>query len=360
MKRAGSLLCTFMLSLLWPSIVPAQQAVVTTHDSAAIEVGQAFLARHGSDCLAILPQHVVQEVGRPALLREGKPPLIGETRSAADLGNDLAVLRIEGGISGACGAGALSIRRDIARLLQQGRLGTLRSVNGDGTIAQLAVTLVDDDGHSLLRIQPTHPDNPIRKGLSGSLLMIDGIAAGMLLSVNARSGIGTVMRIDALLARVDRHLLTAGIGTTPTPGGKPAHASGAQVLAWSSLPRSEDYRAANLLSGDENTPPWITTPARWPVSVDLQAGEGIVTISGITFDTLGLEDSGQRPAAVEIFINLSGEPHGWRTIRSAALEYVEGIARVEFAPLRARQIRLSFSRPADGGVTLALRRVALH
>ena len=358
---AASLRLALLGSLLLPLSASAQQALVTTQDAAALEIGQAFLAHYGPQCYAIMPTHVAQEAARPALLREGTPPLLGETYDAADLGDDIGIAKVSGGVAAQCGSGALTVQRSIERLLQQGRLGTLRSINGDGTVAQLAVTIVDDDGRGTLRVQPTHQDNPIRKGLSGSLLMIDGVMAGMLLSVDARYGIGKVARIDNLMAKVDAHLMSRPAAAA---AGKPATAKATrgglspQVIAWSALPVDESRRAANLTAAGEALS-WASQPTKWPLSLDLQAGDGVVVVSGVTLDGRGV-DAGQLPAQVEIYANLSGEPRGWRSVTSEKLIYKDGVSQVRFAPLRARLVRLNFSGTVDGGNVIALRRVELR
>ncbi len=369
-SRLRARLWASALATLLPCAAPvaAQQAVVTTQDASALEIGQAFLAHHGGQCYAILPTHVVREAGRPALRREGTQCLLGETADHADLGDDLSVARVDGAISNDCGSSALTIRRAVERLLQQGRLGTLRSINGDGTVAQLGVTIIDDDGRGTLRVQPTHQGNPIRKGLSGSLLLIDGVSVGMLLSVNARSGIGTVARIDTLMSKVDAHLLSPAAAAVAESPARPAPASsgalpaapavGPRVLAWSALPIDDAHRAANLTAGAE-APPWASIPARWPVTIDLQAGEGLVTVSGVVLDGRGVADASQLPAHVELFINPSGDARAWRAITSMTLDYRDGVAQIALAPLRTRLLRLSFSATVGGGEVISLGRISL-
>jgi hypothetical protein len=368
LRRISALLACLAL----PLSAPAQQALVTTQDAAALEIGQAFLAHYGPQCYAILPTHVVHEAARPALLREAtppmqrekKPPLLGETHDAVDLGGDIGIAKVSGAIAADCGTGALTVQRSVDRLLQQGRLATLRSINGDGTVAQLAVAIIDDDGRGTLRVQPTHPDNPIRKGLSGSLLMIDGVMAGMLLSVHARSGIGTVARIDALMAKVDGHLMgqaatSGGSAVTRAPSAK-AGKSGLspRVVGWSALPLDDSRRAANLTEAGEATP-WASQPSTWPVTIDLAAGEGVVVVSAVVLDGRGV-DAGQLPRQVEVFVNVSGEPRGWRAVTSETLTYKDGVAQVRFAPLRVRLVRLNFSGTMNGGKVITLRRVELR
>jgi len=361
--------CTLLACLAWPLAASAQQALVTTQDAAALEIGQAFLAHYGPQCYAIMPTHVVQEAARPALLREvtppmqrdKKPPLLGETHDAVDLGGDIGIAKVSGAIAADCGTGALTVQRSVDRLLQQGRLATLRSINGDGTVAQLAVAIIDDDGRGTLRVQPTHPDNPIRKGLSGSILMIDGVMTGMLLSVDARHGIGKVARIDSLMAKVDAHLMSlpaasgssaaarAPLVNTGKPGLSP------RVVGWSALPLDDNRRAANLTAAGDALS-WASQPMTWPVTIDVAAGDGVVVVSGVTLDGRGV-DAGHLPAQVEIYVNLSGEPRGWRAVTSEKLTYKDSMSQVRFAPLRARTVRLSFSGTVDGGKIIALRRV---
>ena len=132
-----------------------------------------------------------------------------------------------------------------------------------------------------------------------------------------------------------------------------------RVVAWSALPLDDNRRAANLTAAD-NALPWASQPTQWPVSIDLQAGEGVVVVSGVVLDGRGVADPGQLPGHVEIFINLSGEPRGWRAVTSERLNYKDGVAQVRFAPLRARLLRLNFSGASNSGRVIALRRVELR
>ena len=369
MARPSALIGVLALVILTsPLVALSQQALVTTQSSAALEIGQAFLTHFGQQCYAIMPTHVLAEAaGKPALLREGRSHLLGETVRAADLKEDVSIVTITGAISNDCGLGALTIQRSIERLLQQGRLAALRSVNGDGSIAQLVVAIVDDDGKGFLRIQPTHQGNPIRKGMSGSLLMIDGVITGMLLSVNARNGIGTVARIDQIMSKADTFLMSAS-----TPAGQtqanvaPASAGsgdtkhlgtgGLRILTWSDLPLDDAHRAANLIATDDSAP-WASKPTRWPFSIDMQLGDTVSTVSTITLDGRGVTNPGALPARIEVFMNLSTESRDWRSVVSEPLSYSGGVAEIRLAPTRARLLRLKFFGAVDGGAVISLGRV---
>lgn len=61
---------------------------------------------------------------------------------------------------------------------------------------------------------PTVEGERIRKGQSGSLLFVNEQTVGMLQAVNARSGIGTVMWTDALLAKVETYMRSRQAGAS--------------------------------------------------------------------------------------------------------------------------------------------------
>jgi hypothetical protein len=92
---------------------------------------------------------------------------------------------------------------------------------------------------------------------------------------------------------------------------------------------------------------------------DLAAGEGVVVVSAVVLDGRGV-DAGPLPRQVEVVVNVSGEPRGWRAVTSETLTYTDGVAQVRFAPLRARLVRLNFSGTMNGGKVITLRRVELR
>ena len=77
----------------------------------------------------------------------------------------------------------MAVSRAVSSRIRANAIASVRSVNGDGSIAQLSVTIIDDDGQTFLRVQPTNDVNQLRKGLSGSLLMSGDTPIGMLLYV---------------------------------------------------------------------------------------------------------------------------------------------------------------------------------
>ena len=203
MKRYELFGLLALLTFVQPAL--AQQALVRTYENAALEIGQGYLSHYGDRCVAILPTHVAKEAGQiAAFLREGSEALLGESVAISDLGDDVSVADLSGGITSDCGYSTLAVSRAVGSRIKANALASVRSVNGDGSIAQLSVTIIDDDGERFLRVQPTNDMNQLRKGQSGSLLMSGDTPIGMLLSVNARFGVGKVIRLDKMFEKVDR------------------------------------------------------------------------------------------------------------------------------------------------------------
>ena len=344
----------------------AQQALVRSFDNPNLEVGQAYLAHYGSRCLAILPTHVVKESGDvAAFLREGQNGLLGESSSFADLGDDVSAADLSGGITGDCGYSTLAVSRAVSNRIRANAIASIRSVNGDGSIAQLSVTIIDDDGSTFLRVQPTNDVNQLRKGLSGSLLMSGDTPIGMLLSVHARFGVGTVIRLDKMFEKIDRFVSGGGSGppsapvaTAPSaPRTAPTDAAAnGEITSWSVMPVDAQHRASNLVALDDS-PEWIASVDQWPVVIEMDVPGDRVAIAGVELDAAGIADAGSLPATVELMVSATESGRRWRSVAGGPVSYTDGIARIQIAPSWARQVRIVIGKAVDGGDTVALRRV---
>jgi len=343
----------------------AQQALVRAYDNPAQSIGQAYLTHYGDHCIALLPGHVAAETKTPAFLGEGTSQL-GEAHEVTDLGDDLAVAQVSGNIAQDCGNSISTISRAVDSLLRSQGLATLRSVNSDGTLANMSVTVVDNDGELYLRIRPTNDKIQIRKGHSGSLLIVSGRPVGMLLAVDARHGVGKVLRFDKLLVRAENHMAKrlrgkssdADKSATEQSGlDLAAAANGGSISGWNTLPVDEDHRPANLIA-DDTAPAWRTQVDHWPAEIELDLAGDKVIISLIELDGHGIQPADELPGRVEIFINTSSTERSWRSLlgRDAVFD-ASGIAVFAIAPTWARQIKISIGSSQGTDQTTSLRRI---
>jgi hypothetical protein len=256
----------------------------------------------------------------------------------------------------------------VARTIRDNGLATIRSVNGDGSIAQLSVSLFDDDGERLLRIQPTHSDNQLRKGQSGSLLVVGDKPVGMLLSVNARYGVGKVIRMDAMLAKFDEFVRSRSapvVTAANAPASASVEAVGAQtvagqpltLLSWNALPASETERPINLLALDD-APAWRASVETWPVVLEFGLGGERMAIRGLRFEA-GAADPVVLPATVEVFVSATEGRDRWRSLYGGGLTFASGVADVVTAPTWARKIRLVIGASAENPDAVGLGRLRI-
>ena len=361
--RAATLASCFTLCLACTGAA-AQQALVRSYSDPALSIGQAWLTHYGGHCIALLPVHVAAEAGIPAFLGEGSSSL-GESEDVTDLGDDLGLARVTGSVARDCGFSISTISRAVSNLISGQGIATLRSVNSDGTVAQMAVAIVDDDGRMFLRIRPTNDRVQIRKGHSGSLLMIGDQPVGMLLSVSSRHGVGKVLRLDTVLSRAEDHMAAQGLASQPAGETAPASsdlaaaANGGSVSGWNSLPVDAAYRPSNLIMED-SAQPWRTVATDWPVEIELDLAGGKVVISRIELDGRDIPDAAELPGRMEILVSISSDKPSWRSLLSREAEFGDdGIAAFTFAPTWARQVRIVFGSNRGETDVLSLRRVRI-
>ncbi|MGI9328831.1 MAG: discoidin domain-containing protein [Pseudomonadales bacterium] len=333
----------------------AQQTLVKNYENASLEIGQGYLTHYADTCYLLLPTHVATESGNAAaLLGEGSPPTLGETSGFADLGDDVTLAKVSGALTRDCGFGASAISRAVGSLIEANGLATVRAVNGDGTVAQLAVTIFDDDGSIFLRVQPTNNQNQLRKGQSGSLLMSGRTPIGMLLSVDARHGVGKVIRLDAMLRKFDKHMIS--LARAPLATAVTDAAASVQVTDWDALPSGSDFRPSNLVATG-NEPPWIAQVQQWPTILEFSLGDERVALTGVELDG-SVEDAGSLPGSIEILISSTTQGSRWRSVAGGNINFAAGKALFSLAPSWARRVRLVFGSSVNGH-SIALRRVRI-
>ena len=153
------------------------------------EDGQGFLRQRGDACYLVTPQHVLGRA-REAVLTGDRAERHSATLERS-YDPDLAILRVAG-LSGCPtrfpDGGALD------RLLQATSEARLVSRSNSGAMRQTSIEIIASD-ERYIRIR-ARSGEPLFRGMSGSPLMIGGSTAGMLQSVDADSGTGTVLRQD--------------------------------------------------------------------------------------------------------------------------------------------------------------------
>lgn len=333
--RAFGLPMMLLASSQAPGAPLAQAFVRTT------EEGQALLFRRLGECYAVTPAHVLAG-GLFANLVGGhdrRPQ--GDGDLLQTFGYDLALLHVTGALERYCG-GSLQTGSGLEQRLAVAERGTLVSVNGDGSLSLRRVT-VSDVGLLYLRVRPEQERDQLFKGLSGSLLRIDHRPAGILMSVDADTGEGRVLRFDRMAetlrpffgatrhrrSRID-HAPDTSVTTAagPTP----------KVVSWNAPPLDATHRAANLVAGVEKI--WYAAAASFPLEVELELpGDKARAIRGVRLVGRGVRPVNRLPRDFEILVSSRSDGH-WLPMASGSYMRTEQEKTVGFAPVRARRIML--------------------
>lgn len=346
---------TLFAGLIVASSAVAQQSVVRSYESLAQEIGQAWMVQSDGRCIGIMPNHVAQHEAILSLLREGRAGLRGDTTEITDLGDDIAIVRLQGNLTRDCGPTLGSVSRQVERHLRDSGLGALRTINGDGTVRHLSVTVVDDDGKTFLRIRPNLDSERIRKGDSGSLLMINGQSVGMLLSVDARAGVGKVMRVDALLGKVESHLREIrSSGLAPA-----AESAGIWKISGWNVDSTGVAHAIATLRKPGTDGFWSAHVASWPAAIELGGPQSVRAVQGVEFFAGPELNPALLPAQVQIMTSTKPGNSAWRSAATETLTYRDGVARIDFLPVRALKIRIEIysSQDAENAVAMSRLRV---
>lgn len=336
-----------VLLCLWASAALAQPKPVHVE---AGEVGQGMLLQRLGSCYAVTPAHVL--AGDPfASLTGGQA---GAPRGDADVlmefGYDLSLLRVTGAVTRSCGE-QFGRAADVEALLSGATTGVVQTVDGSGAVARQEVILFDT-GMLYIQVKPVMGGEPLMKGMSGSQLLVKGKVAGMLMSVDATSGAGKVLRYDRLTETIAPFFTGSGGRAAQAAASAPANPASREanlareVSRWSASPVSAQFRVAHLLDGDSATV-WLARTGDFPVDVELLlSSDATVVVSGLTLDTSGIENRAQTPRDYEIMVSSTagngsdGGSGDWVPVRSGTLFGRDEVTELRFAPLRARRLLL--------------------
>jgi hypothetical protein len=181
---------TLVPSLLITLAAPASGQVFVR----ALEDGQGLLRDRNGTCFVITPQHVIVDAYDVEVVTEGR--LRADATVETEYPGDIALLRVAGPSSLPCPP-FWDNPPDLSERLASMEEATVVSRNPDGSLHRRFVRIVGVDETSIL-LRPMAEGDALFKGLSGSLVLVDGRPAGMLQEVETEMGDGRAVRLDQL------------------------------------------------------------------------------------------------------------------------------------------------------------------
>ena len=169
------------LGLVSPTQVEAQTRY--TFVEQAGREARGILRPRGDECFIITPAHAVEMAQPVALTRDGGRRAQG-TVVQLDVATDLAIVQADATAAAElCRAvDPWPSQSDVGQAIERGD-GVLSIVNDDGSSSQIRVQITERDPLRQLVVSPLPGQQPLLQGYSGAALVIDGVLAGMLVSV---------------------------------------------------------------------------------------------------------------------------------------------------------------------------------
>jgi hypothetical protein len=162
--------------------------------------GQGVALAAGDACYVVTPLHVVEDAISITVIAADRY----ETRATLsdDLGpaTDIALLRVEGDPKRICQGAKWSTVTNLSGRLEEELKGTLKFRLEDGSRRLIPVDISGYDEDRFISIRPVREADQITKGLSGAVLVVKGVSAGVLLRVDSETSEGVVLRQDYLYA----------------------------------------------------------------------------------------------------------------------------------------------------------------
>lgn len=325
-----------------PSLSAAQN--ISVYVDAIEEVGQAMLVKHAGACQAIVPTHVVKDSAFISVYGRGNNPPLADAAGITSFGYDLSVMAIEGELANYCGPLFDGISRNIDQLLNEDLRAQANTVNPDGTVSRTPLTILDQS-LTYLSVSPTYSEQKLMKGMSGSLVTSRGKPLGLLLSVNAETGVGKVIRMDRVLETISPYFRGPGTKAfspqaTATASVPTGNNQISKIAKWSAPAIDGQHRAQNLLATDSETPPWIASIKRMPETLVFSLGENSsAALQSLSISGQGLAGDKRLARQVEIMIDAVGNDR-WRSLKVVTLSSKGAITNIPLAGRKAQKIML--------------------
>jgi len=303
------------------------------------EIGQGFLLKRLNQCYLISPSHVLGNAFFANITTGTKNREIGEAEKVQVFGYDLAISNVNG-ISTANCVTDINTFYPLDMLLKSASLLTVSTINVDGSKSITPVTLIDQNIINL-NVKPRSEQLPLYKGLSGSVVFLKEIPVGILQSVNAETGEGTVIRFDRAMEVIAPFFSSTFSQVKPVKEAVTKDNIQFNISHWSHKPIDTEHRVSAIHDNKIDSY-WSAKLDGKPVSITLDFNESITLVNGLSL----LNESGLKqsfPRDIKVYSNRRGEgKRGWTSIYSGTWSNTKNTFLLKFPPVKAKRIRIEF------------------
>ncbi|AOW78368.1 hypothetical protein A3Q34_16885 [Colwellia sp. PAMC 20917] len=337
MKNINLILLTLSFFILLSGYTFAK-TITQVHIEAG-EVGQGFLLKRLNQCYLISPSHVLGNSFFANITTGTKTREIGEAEKVQVFGYDLAISNVNG-ISAANCVTDINAFDPLDTLLKNASLLTVSTINVDGSKSITPVTLIDQNIINL-NVKPQSEQLPLYKGLSGSIVFLKETPVGILQSVNAETGEGTVIRFDRAMEVIAPFFSSTFSQVKPFKEANTIESIQFNIKNWSHKPIDTEHRVS-AINDNKTDSYWSAKLDGKPVSITLDFNDSITLLNGLSL----LNESGLKqsfPRDIKVYSNRRGEgKRGWTSIYSGTWSNTKNSFSLKFPPVKAKRIRIEF------------------
>jgi hypothetical protein len=186
LSRTSLNLFILVLSFIFTSKTLAQDVVYVTAD----QNGQGILRKVNNNCYLISPLHVIGYASELYIIDSMRNEVLATMDS--EYQPDISVSKLAQ--SSSCRSQWPSskwIKKDIAKIEES----AIVTRQADGSLKRRYVLITEFDD-MYIKVRPNYKDESLFQGLSGSALVANGKLLGQLMSIEAKTNIGNVLRQD--------------------------------------------------------------------------------------------------------------------------------------------------------------------
>lgn len=335
------------------------------------ESGQGFIFQRLDECFLLTADHVVKNAKAATIAGGIERQRYGEARLLTRFAeHDVALMRVTGDLVRECVNSFSDYQISLTASLQRAARGTMVSVfeSSTGGLARDPI-VVTDVGPEYIRVTPSQPGGSIFQGRSGSLVIVNDRAAGMMIALEPGSNEqAKIVRLD-LIAKLVEGFFQSGRVAAPdqvlsqrnsspsTVGNLLTLRSGAAVVRWSSPSATASTSPHDLLL-DSPQAGWIASRKNreTPLEVDLRLSNlDAVTLSRVVLSApLGGKQS-SRMRDFEILTSVDGQ--SWSSVYSGTFALEDADKQASFAPRRAGFLRLRIYTNWDATDEMSIGRI---
>jgi hypothetical protein len=298
------------------------------------DIGQGFLIKRLNLCYFISPLHVIENSVFLTVKGSDELRSLGDGQMLQPFGYDLSVGHVSGSLANQCGVdyNAISVKQSN---IEKAKAVIVSTVNSDGLPSNMSAT-IQETGLIYLNIKPQAKERTFFKGMSGSLVFSGGVPVGMLQSIDNKTGLGKVLRMDRLFETVSPFFSTDVVVPTVNEVAPTKESNLNFIVSYWNMPPTMSQKSIKLINDGDNSTYYETSLNGDIAEIDFT----LPNYNNVKELKLSLpNDSGIKDVEVLTSKKSKGK-RGWVSTSSSTILPNQSEVIIELGSIKARRLKL--------------------